>query len=322
MLLNSKLKYLIIIFVFTFLNCNFAFGQDDESVKYKTEEINVFSNKIVTNKFDSPTKVQFITSKEISNKNGETLSDILQLGGNIFIKSYGGNYSLNTISMNGLGAEQTLILLNGFKINSYQNNQIDLNTIEKENIEKVEILNNGSSSIYGSEAIGGVINITTKNNFANNLKANLKGEIGSYTQKKIYAGLSKRLSNYNINLNYSKESSLNNYEYFFNNGSERILKQRANSNYDFSNYSLNFNYFNKNINVNLYSSYTDQLRKIPGIETGSEPSNSNQLDQNWNSILSFENDLHEARGNLSFKSQINFQNNLSNYADKNIINSF
>ncbi|MDQ3021234.1 MAG: TonB-dependent receptor [Bacteroidota bacterium] len=317
MILNSKIKYLIIIIIFQ--SWNTLFAQNNDTVKYKTEEIKVLSNKIITSEFDSPTKVQIINIKQINNKNGETLSDILQLGGNIFVKSYGANYSLSTISMNGLGAEQTLILLNGFRLNSFQNNQVDLSTIGKDNIESIEILNNGSSSIYGSEAIGGVVNIVTKNNLVNDLEVRLNGEVGSYEQKKVYAGISKRLNNLSIEINYSKETSLNNYEYYFNNGLNKLLKERANSNYDLSNYSLNFDFSAKNINLNFFSTYTDQLRNIPGIETGSAPSNSNQLDKNWNSIFSYKNIISK---NSSVKSQINFQNNLSNYTDRNIINSY
>lgn len=317
MFLNRSIKYLIVILIVQY--CDFAFSQSNDSIKFKTEEINIFGNKIITNKFDAPIKIQSISREQINNKNGETLSDILQLGGNIFIKSYGGN-SLNTLSMNGLGSEQTLVLLNGFKMNSYQNSQIDLNSIGKDNIERIEILNNGSSSIYGSQAIGGVINIVTNNNFVNDLSLKLNAQAGSYEQKKIYLGINKRLTNLNIDLNYSKESSLNNYDYYFNNGINRLLKQRENSNYNFSNYSVNINYYNnRNLLLSGYSNYSDQLRYIPGIETGSAPSNSYQQDRNFNNILSIENILSKSS---SFKSQFNFQNNLSDYSDRVITNSY
>lgn len=300
--------------------CNLSFAQSNDTLKYKTEEIKVFSNKITTNKFDAPIKIQLINQSEIKNKNGETLSDVLQLAGNVFIKSYGGNYSLNTISMNGLGAEQTLVLLNGFKMNSYQNSLIDLNTVGKDNIERIEVLNNGLSSVYGSEAIGGVVNIVTKNNLTSNLNLKLNGQVGSYEQRKLFAGISKRLKNLNINLNYSNESARNNYDYYYNNGVENNLKQRANSGYKFSNYTADIDYSNgKNLKLNFFSNYSDQYRNIPGVESGSEPSQANQTDKNWNSIISFENTLTK---NLYFKSQINFQNNFSGYADRDLINSY
>ncbi len=314
----DKIKYLLIIILI--LSFKTGSAQVSDTVKFKTDEIKIFGNKIVTNKFDSPIKIQLINREDINNKNGENLSDVLQLGGNIFIKSYGGNNSLNTISMNGLGAEQTLVLLNGFKMNSYQNSQIDLSSIGKDNIDRIEILNNGSSSIYGSQAIGGVVNIVTKNERTKDLKLKLNGQAGSYGQRKIYLGANKRINRFTIDMNYSKESSENNYEYYFDNGFEKLLKERDNSSYELSNYSVSLNYHNdKNTTINIYSNYANQLRYIPGIETGSSPSNSNQSDKNFNNVLSYESVLSPGS---SFKTEINFQNNLSNYSDRQLISSF
>lgn len=314
-------KY-ILLFLFILLSCflKIAKSQNTDSIKYKTEEIKIFSNKISTNIFDSPVKVQYIDRSSIENKNGETLSDVLQLGGGVYIKSYGGNYSLSTVSLNGLGAEHTLVLLNGFKMNSSQNNLIDLNTVTKDNIESIEILNNGSSSIYGSEAMGGVVNIITKDNPVKDFTLKLNAQAGSYEQRKIYFGFDKSLNKFNINFSLTKESSLNDYEYYFGYGPEKILKQRENSDYDLSNYSVTVNYkLSADSRLNLYSNYSDQTRSIPGIEAGSAPAAFIQDDRNWNGILSYENILSEF---VSLKSQINYQNNLTDYYDNIITDSY
>jgi iron complex outermembrane receptor protein len=238
----------------------------------------------------------------------------------VYIKSYGGNYSLNTISLNGLGAEHTLVLLNGFKMNSTQNNLIDLNTLSKDNIERIEILNNGSSSIYGSEAMGGVINVITKNNSVKDLNIKLNGQVGSYDLRKLYLSLEKSINKFNLNFNISKESSLNNYQYYYSNGLSKLLKERENSRYDFSNYSVSINYLlNKHSKLNYFSNYSEQSRSIPGIEAGSAPASTIQDDKNWNGILTYENILSN---NVSVKSQINFQNNLSDYYDMIVSDSY
>ncbi|MEO8447105.1 MAG: TonB-dependent receptor [bacterium] len=313
---SGYIKYLILIL----LLCKVAAGQDKDSSGFITETIKIFGNKIVTNIFDSPVKIQVIGKDKIKNKNGEYLSDILQLTGGAFIKSYGGSGSLNTISMNGLGAEHTLILLNGVKLNSTQNNQIDLNTISKDNIESIEILNNGSSSVYGSEAIGGVINIVTTRNSSNKLNLKLNAQAGSYNQRKITASLQKNAGPLNLSFDYSTERSLNNYDYYFNNGIRKFLKDRQNSNYDFSNYSLNIGLKSgMDARINLYSSYSDQMRNFPGIETGSEASRSTQKDMNWISNLSFEKNFNKV---IRLKTQINLQNNLSKYDDKVLTDSY
>jgi len=313
---SGYIKYLILFL----LLCKAAAGQDTDTSRFVTETIKIFGNKIVTNIFDSPVKIQVIGKNKIKNKNGEYLSDILQLTGGAFIKSYGGNGSLNTISMNGLGAEHTLVLLNGVKLNSTQNNQIDLNTISKDNIESIEILNNGSSSVYGSEAIGGVINIITTGNSSGKLNLKLNGQAGSYNQKKLSASLKKNAGPLNLSFDYSTERSPNNYDYYFNNGVRKLLKDRQNSNYDFTNYSMNIG-LNSGMDarINLYSSYSDQMRNFPGIETGSEASRSTQKDRNWISSLSFEKNFNKV---IRLTTQINFQNNLSKYNDKVLTDSY
>lgn len=314
-------KYICLVFILL-INSHFidAVAQSKDTVKFRTDEINIYGTKIKTNIYESPEKIQYIDNQKIMNKNGEGLSDVLQLGAGVYVKSYGGNNSLNTISLNGLGAEHTLVLLNGFKMNSSQNNLIDLNTITKDNIESIEILNSGSSSIYGSEAMGGVVNIITKNKLSGDLSIKINGQAGSYEQRKLFFDIGKTFNDLSLAVNFSKESSLNNFDYYFNNGSGTVLKERTNSNYERSNYSAELKYrINKTAYLNYFTNYSDQQRNIPGIETGSEPSNSVQYDKNFNNILSVVSTFSE---NTSFNTQFNYQVNLQNYSDNVITNSY
>lgn len=317
----NKRDYINLIFTLIFiLNLNDAVSQSGDTLNFRTEEINISGTKIKTNIFESPEKIQYIDKNKITNKNGNNISDILQLGAGVYIKSYGGNNSLNTVSINGLGAEHTLILMNGFKMNSSQNNLIDLNTITKDNIESIEILNSGSSSIYGSEAMGGVVNIITKNNHINDLNIKLTAQVGSYDQRNLYLDIGKNFNKFSFDFNISKESSVNNYEYYYDNGYGKSLKNRANSDYDQSNYSAEFKYIiSKYSFLNYYSNYSDQSRNIPGIETGSAPSNSFQNDKNYNNILSYAKIISD---NITFNTQLNYQNNLQKYSDDVLINSY
>lgn len=311
---------MIILFVLSVFSCRESIAQDVDSSKYKTEEIGVYSYKVSADIFSSPVKIQLITENEILNKNGESLADVLQLAGGVFIKSYGGNASLGTISLNGLGAEHTLVLMNGFKLNSAQNAQVDLSTLSKGNIERIEVLNNGSSSIYGSESVGGVVNVITKSGISSGFNAGIIAKFGSYNQKFFQMTLAKSIDRFGVDFNYSKESSDNNYRYYFVNGTSRILKERLNSAYETSFSTLNLEYSVSQFSTLRLSSFYNLIkREIPGIETGSEPSASEQSDKNWNSIASFETMFNK---NISFRSQLNFQNNLSGYNNGIYINSY
>lgn len=70
------------------------------------------------------------------------------------------------VDMRGLGPSRTLVLLDGTRLTpSHPNGQIDLNTIPAALIDNIEILTGGASSVYGSDAIAGVINLKLKQDF-------------------------------------------------------------------------------------------------------------------------------------------------------------
>ena len=71
-------------------------------------------------------------------------------------------------SLRGLGRERTLVLLNGRRLASYPFSGLgtDLNAIPLSAVERIEILRDGASAIYGSDAIGGVINFITRKDFS------------------------------------------------------------------------------------------------------------------------------------------------------------
>ncbi len=290
-----------------------ADSQSSDSALYKTGEISVFGFKVSTDNFFAPTKIRIITSKEINNKNGESLAEVLQTAGGVFIKSYGNTSALSTVSLNGLGSEHTLVLLNGFKINSTQNAQADLSLISKNNIERIEILNNGASSIYGSEAIGGVVNIITKTYLSKEPVIGMTVKYGSYDSRLFRMNFNKKISRFSLNLDYTNEKSKNNFSYYFNDGINKLLKERLNSGYSASDYLLNASYrTGKKSELNFYSDYKKSERNIPGQETGSAPSDANQKDDNFSSIISLR---HGITGNLLLNTKINYQNNFSEYSN-------
>lgn len=290
-----------------------------DSVKYTTDEIKVTSNIIETSVFHSPAKIEVLRRDFILSKNGDRLSDILQSAGGVFIKSYGNGSSLQTISMNGMETEQTLLLLNGSKLNSYQNAQLDLSLISKDNIERIEVVNNGYSSLYGSDAIGGVVNIITTEN-KNDFGFKLNTQAGSYGYRKIYLDVNNRIKNFSINAGYSNEASDDDFDYYYNTGQENILKTRVNNTYTFQNIFTDLDLkINDKQNISYYTNFVSDRRDIPGLESGTAPANTKEKDRNWNNIIVYKNSINR---NFTLRSEGNFQNNLSNYYDEQYIDSY
>ncbi|HEU4776550.1 MAG TPA: TonB-dependent receptor plug domain-containing protein, partial [Telluria sp.] len=128
---------------------------------------------------ENPSVVQVLTKKDIERTGAVSVADLMAkvpaLGSNNQVDARDGSFSkgLATASLRGLGSASTLILINGRRMspaayadpNAGQSTQYDLNAIPLSALERVEILKDGASAVYGSDAIGGVINFITKSNY-------------------------------------------------------------------------------------------------------------------------------------------------------------
>ncbi len=122
--------------------------------------------------------IQIITKAEIEQSGKGTVAEYLQTltadGQGSVPFTYGRGFSGATsagISLRGLGANATLVLVNGRRVapavlaDDAQRSYVDLNQIPFEAVERVEVLKDGASSIYGSDAVAGVVNIILRKNY-------------------------------------------------------------------------------------------------------------------------------------------------------------
>lgn len=299
------LFFLILLFV-----TNSVFPQKQDSTVYSTDRIEVTSFYPEINSLTAPSHISILNKKLILNRNSTNISDILKTIPGVYVKSYGNSSALQTISINGLGAEHTVILLNGSKLNSVQHGQTDLSLIPSDDIQKIEVMNNGFSSMYGSEAMGGVVNIITDKVSDKKLKLKIGGAFGSYNFEKFLFNISNNLKKFKYDFFLTNEKSDNDYSFYYENGTVSQLRNKAKSAYELSSYSFNSQYsFSQNSLLSYYTQFVNSNREVPGVETGSEPPNTVQFDKNWNNILKYS--FH--KNNISFTSDFNYQNNLMNY---------
>ena len=260
-----------------------------------TEEIVVTANKIKMSPILAPNKIQIINSKMIAGLNGSKLSDLLGTADAVFIKNYGFNSGLQTISINSTQSEHALILLNGIKLNSPQNAQFDATLLPLDNIERVEISTGGASSLYGSEAIGGVINIISgKYNFTKPLNIDVMNSTGSYGYNKLYLSGASRLKFsgshvLDLSVSYANENSRNDYDYYYFDGLSNNLKNRENNDYRSNTINIQSDYrFDKNSGLKLFALYSRENRGVPGSYFGNSSSMAREIDDNLITNLSFD----------------------------------
>ncbi|MFZ5799833.1 MAG: TonB-dependent receptor plug domain-containing protein [Candidatus Omnitrophota bacterium] len=119
-------------------------------------------------------EVDIITGEEIEKSQAEDLSELISGITSVNISNYGGMGATKNIRMRGSTAAQVLVLIDGRPLNSPRDGEVDLSNIPLDNIARVEIMHGPGSSLYGSSAMGGVVNIITK-------EPPLEGREGSFT---------------------------------------------------------------------------------------------------------------------------------------------
>jgi outer membrane receptor protein involved in Fe transport len=140
------------------------------------EQIIITGSRIRKTEFTSDSPIQVIKKDQSVLAGLVTSTEVLQgstvSGGGSQINNYFGGYvtdggpGANTLSLRGLGAVRTLVLLNGRRLAPSGSRgsvgSADLNVLPSAMVDRIEILKDGASSIYGSDAVAGVVNIITR----------------------------------------------------------------------------------------------------------------------------------------------------------------
>jgi iron complex outermembrane receptor protein len=158
--------------------------EDNLSVKSgkKFERVEVTGSLIRRSDFEGPSPIEIIDRKALDETAYNSVADYVR---DLPISSFGstressGNTAAgaSTINLRGLGASNTLVLLNGARLPIDGNlGAVNMNLIPEIIIDGVEILKDGASATYGSDAIGGVVAIKSRKNFTG-VEASLKQSI-------------------------------------------------------------------------------------------------------------------------------------------------
>ena len=148
---------------------------------------------------DAPILTRVISSEDIEKSDATNIADLLQseLPGIEFSYSMDQQTSLN---MAGFGGNAILFLVDGERVAGETLNNIDYSRLTLDNVERVEIVKGAASSLYGSNAVGGVINLISKK--ANKpWSANVNGRVGAHDDQRYGVGLGTKSKYFNNNLN-------------------------------------------------------------------------------------------------------------------------
>jgi iron complex outermembrane recepter protein len=169
-----------------------------------TAPVVVTATRFATSIDTAPVNVTTISAAEIANGSADTLEDVLNYQPGISVTSlFGIGGAGSRVEMGGFGengSQNTLVLLNGRRLNDLDLDGVNLASIPLESIAQIEIVHGSSSVLYGDNATSGVINIVTKNAFDGE-RAGIKLQSGSFQTQRINADLHKRAGDMAFSLN-------------------------------------------------------------------------------------------------------------------------
>lgn len=142
----------------------------------KVEKIEVTGSNIKRVDAETVAPVQVITRDDIERSGKLTIAEVIRelpTNNNSFNETFTNSFSPGSagVSMRGLGMKATLVLINGRRMANYgfaqnlQDTFVDLNSIPTSAIDRVEVLKDGASAIYGADAVAGVINIILRKDY-------------------------------------------------------------------------------------------------------------------------------------------------------------
>ena len=179
---------------------------DDES----SEPVVVSATRVPTPESQIASSVTLITAEDIARKQEQTLPQVLKDVPGLNLVQSGGPGSLTSVFMRGTNANHTKVFIDGIDVSdpSNSNTNFDFGQLLTQDISRVEVLRGPQSGLYGSDAIGGVINIVTREgNGPARLTGSLSGgSFGTFNQTAGVSGSSSAL-HYSAGLEHYHSSS-------------------------------------------------------------------------------------------------------------------
>jgi len=216
----------------------------------------VTGTRIPTPPENTSSPVTVISREEIAQTQQRLVADVLRAEPGIDVARTGQPGSQTSVFLRGANSSQTLVLVDGIRVNSAFNNSFDFSQLAVDNVERVEVLRGPQSTLYGSEALGGVINIVTKRG-EGPPTGSLQTEYGSFNTLLTRGSFSAREGKASVSANASYTSSDG---------------DRINSDYQSINFSGHARYdFSDRFSASLLATYLHSNDGTPGDTFTDDP---------------------------------------------------
>lgn len=235
----------------------------DTTVEYQMKEVVVTGTKLDVVSEKLPSSVGLVGRSMLEIKNGDVVGAALQGSPGMYLRRYGGGGSLATLSVRGQNPEHTLVLVDGQRFTNFQNGNTDLGIFSLANVERIEMARGGYSSLYGADAVGGVVNIIMQRP-VENLRGEVAGTIGSYGYQAYGGNIGGSIGGTRFGGDAKIVRESGDFAYYFDDGQSRRLRRRDDSDVKILNAGANVSGLaTPSLNYHVSARYQDAERGSP-----------------------------------------------------------
>jgi outer membrane cobalamin receptor len=199
--ITGTLVFMIMIVVF------FSAAALADGPTMQLGEVVVTATKTEKNPDDVTQAVTVVTADEIKRSGATDVASAIQNTVGVNIGSFGTPGSVEALRIRGSSTSQVLVMLDGKRMNSARDGGFDLSAlpVSVDDIQRIEIVRGPASALYGSDAVGGVINIITKK--PSESKNVLGASVGSHGYDDLFLNTSSRQGGWYYSLSGERETS-------------------------------------------------------------------------------------------------------------------
>src|SRR5882672_1178842 len=163
----------------------------------------ITATKIETRVEQLGASVTVVPGDDVQRYHYETVEDVLRTVPGVEVRRLGSYGKLSTISIRGANPNQVQVLVDGVRVKSPTTGQADLSDISPDLIERIEVIRGPQSTLYGADAIGGVVNIITKKG-KGPFQASVQQEAGNYDtlQSRVQASGTWKIFDYSFSASH------------------------------------------------------------------------------------------------------------------------
>lgn len=156
------------------------------------------------------TSESVLTAADFKKLSCENVGDALKHLAGVYVRN-------GQVALRDVAADKVVILFDGQRLNTAQGGGVDIVSLPIDNVEKVEVIRGGNSALYGADAVGGVIKITSKSRSTQSassaINANVYGTIGSFYERIAGLGFSQSIDKFSYFVNYKRSTSRGDFSY-------------------------------------------------------------------------------------------------------------